>query len=205
MQKASRSDTDLHRLLYDGHRFAQYFANTIKEHPLLIYTTALPFTPTNTSIFKIFHCSDLPKVVCGVDKMWSPELMRFQGHDYSIRSLAFSPGGSKIISGSEDKTVQVWDASSGIEILPPLQGHDGCISSVAFSPDGSKIISGSEDGIGMQALASRYSHPFKAIMTCVPSHSHLMDSKSSQSHVRDHSILGCKHWDRCVTVSTNSR
>ncbi|KAF8693073.1 hypothetical protein AX14_002344 [Amanita brunnescens Koide BX004] len=182
LEKASRSDTDLHQLLYDGHRFAQYFANTIKEHPLLIYTTALPFTPTNTSIFKIFHRSDLPKVVCGVDKMWSPELMRFQGHDYSIRSLAFSPGGSKIISGSEDKTVQVWDTSSGIEILPPLQGHDGCISSVASSPDGSKIISGSEDGIGMQALASRYSHPFKAIMTCVPSHSHLMDPKSSQSH-----------------------
>ena len=50
IQKSSRSDTDLYQLLYDGHRFAQYFANTIKAHPLLLYTTALPFTPTNTSI-----------------------------------------------------------------------------------------------------------------------------------------------------------
>jgi WD40 repeat protein len=46
--------------------------------------------------------------------------------------------------GSSDKTIWVWDASMGNEMLPPL-GHDGYISSVAFSPDGSKIISGSSD------------------------------------------------------------
>jgi WD40 repeat protein len=145
IQKSSRSDTELYQLLYDGHRFAQYFANTIKVHPLLLYTTALPFTPTNTSIFKKFYHSGLPKVVCGVDKMWSPELLQLQGHDGQVNSVAFSPDGSKIISGSDDKTIRVWDASTGIEMLPPLRGHDGSISSVAFSPDGSKIISGSSD------------------------------------------------------------
>ncbi|KAF8667760.1 hypothetical protein AX14_006302, partial [Amanita brunnescens Koide BX004] len=145
LKKSSRSDTDLRHLLYDGHRFAQYFANTIKEHPLLIYTTALPFTPTNTNIFKIFYRSGLPKVICGVDKMWSPELMRLQGHDSAINSIAFSPDGSKIISGSFDKTVRIWDASTGVEMLPPLRGYDDWVYSVAFSPDGSKIISGSSD------------------------------------------------------------
>ena len=65
---------DLYQLLFDGHRFAEYFADTINEHPLLLYTTALPFTPANTSIFKIFsHGRCLPKVVCGVDKWWSPD------------------------------------------------------------------------------------------------------------------------------------
>ena len=140
-----RSHKDLHQLLYDGHRFAQYFANTIKEHPLLLYTTALPFTPTNTSIFKKFYHSRLPKVVCGVDKMWSPELIQLQGHDGSINSVAFSPDGSKIISGSDDKTIRIWDASTGIEMLPPLRGHDSSFYSVTFSPDGSKFISGSDD------------------------------------------------------------
>ena len=145
MQKSSKSDTNLYQLLYDGHRFAQYFANTIKVHPLLIYTAALPFTPTNTSIFKTFYHSGLPKVVCGVDKVWSRELIQLQGHDGPIFSVAFSPDGSKIISGSEDETIRVWDASTGIEMLPPLRGHDDSINSVAFSPDGSKIISGSRD------------------------------------------------------------
>jgi len=68
-----------------------------------------------------------------------------QGHGDWIRSVAFSPDGSKIISGSDDKTIRVWDASTGVEILPPLRGHDSDINSVAFSPDGSKIISGSDD------------------------------------------------------------
>jgi WD40 repeat protein len=109
---------DLHQLLYDGHRFAQYFANTIKAHPLLLYTTALPFTPTDTSVFKIFYHSRLPKVVCGVDKMWPRELIQLQGHACRVNSVAFSPNGSKIISGSSDMTIRVWDASTGIEMLP---------------------------------------------------------------------------------------
>jgi WD40 repeat protein len=140
----SRNHTDLHQLLYDGHRFAQYFANTIKKHPLLLYTTALPFTPTSTSIFKKFYHSRLPKVVCGVEKMWPRQLMQLQGHDDTINSVAFLPDGSKIVSGSSDKTIRVWDASTGVEMLPPLRGHDDLIRSVAFSPNGSKIVSGSD-------------------------------------------------------------
>jgi WD40 repeat protein len=68
-----------------------------------------------------------------------------RSHDNSINSVAFSPDGSKIISASHDKTIRVWDASTGVEMLPPLRGHDSSISSVAFSPDGSQIISVSWD------------------------------------------------------------
>src|SRR5882762_11479581 len=127
IQKSSRSDTDLHQLLYDGHRFAQYFATTINEHPLSLYTTALPFTPTNTSIFKKFHHSHLPKVVCGVEKTWPKQLMQLKGHYDSVDSVAFSLDGSKIVSGSDDRTIRVWDASTGVEMLPPLRGHYHCI------------------------------------------------------------------------------
>ena len=68
-----------------------------------------------------------------------------RGHDDVVFSVAFSPDGSKIISGSKDNTIRVWDPTTGIEVLPPLRGHDDLINSVAFSPDGSKIISGSDD------------------------------------------------------------
>ena len=145
LQKSLRSDTELYQLLYDGHRFAQHFSNTIKMHPLLLYTTALPFTPTNTTIFKKFYHGGLPKVVCGVDTMWPPELLQLRGHDSMINSVALSPDESKIISGSDDNTIRVWDASTGIEILTPLRGHDGSITSIAFSFDGSKITSGLHD------------------------------------------------------------
>ena len=70
-----------------------------------------------------------------------------RGHDDWIRSVAVSPDGSKIISGSDDKTIRVWDATTGVEMMPPLRGHDDWILSVAFSPNGSKIISTSYDGI----------------------------------------------------------
>src|ERR1700689_2097890 len=101
-QKSSPESTDLHQLVYDGHRFAQYFANTIEEHPLLLYVTALPFTPANTSIYKRFYDNRLPKVVCGVEKSWPRQLQLLRGHDGYVVSIAFSPDGSKIVSGSHD-------------------------------------------------------------------------------------------------------
>ncbi|KAM6493347.1 hypothetical protein JOM56_011481, partial [Amanita muscaria] len=114
---------DLRQLVYDAHRFAQYFSNTIEEHPLLIYVSALPFTPANTSIYQRFYCKRLLKVISDALKSWPPQLQLFRGHEDSVTSVAFSYNGSKIVSGSYDKTVRVWDANTGVEMLPPLQGH----------------------------------------------------------------------------------
>jgi WD40 repeat protein len=48
------------------------------------------------------------------------------------------------VSGSEDKTVRLWDAATG-KALQTLKGHTGSVSSVAFSPDGKQVVSGSGD------------------------------------------------------------
>ena len=46
----------------------------------------------------------------------------FQGHSYIVHSVSFSPDGTKVASGSSDKTVKLWDVTSG-ECLQTLEGH----------------------------------------------------------------------------------
>ena len=55
-------------------------------------------------------------------------------------SVAFSPDGTRIVSGSVDNTLRLWDAKSGEPISAPLKGHEGGVPSVAFSPDGTRIV-----------------------------------------------------------------
>ena len=73
-------------------------------------------------------------------------LLKEKGHSYYIRSIAISPDGKNIVSGSIDKTIKVWDFKTG-ECLNTLEGHTSSINSIAISPDGKYIVSGSDDGI----------------------------------------------------------
>jgi WD40 repeat protein/energy-coupling factor transporter ATP-binding protein EcfA2 len=61
-----------------------------------------------------------------------------------INSIAYSPDGKTIVSGSFDKTLRLWDLEGN---RPPVvfQGHENQVNSVAFSPDGKIVVSGSID------------------------------------------------------------
>ncbi len=66
------------------------------------------------------------------------------GHTGRVTSVAFRADGKRIVSGSFDNTVKVWDADKGHEILT-LKGHTQHVMSVAISVDGKRIVSGSVD------------------------------------------------------------
>ncbi len=66
------------------------------------------------------------------------------GHTNGVNSIAYSPDGNTIASGSEDDTIRLWDANTGGH-LRTLIGHTYEVNSVAYSPDGNTIASGSED------------------------------------------------------------
>jgi WD40 repeat protein len=69
------------------------------------------------------------------------ESKRLTGHTKTVNSVAFSPDGARVVSGSDDSTVKIWNAANG-KLERTLNLQDEEVISVAFSPDGTKIVSG---------------------------------------------------------------
>ena len=67
-----------------------------------------------------------------------------RGHKDVVWCVAFSPDGKRLVSGSKDKTLMIWDMDAGQEPRL-LAGHGEDVVSVAFSPDGNLIASASHD------------------------------------------------------------
>ena len=85
------------------------------------------------------------KVVRGGLLSWPAPPLSWIGHTGTIHCICYSPNGRHIISGSDDRTIRIWDAETGGISGEPLKGHTGSVRSVAYSPDGRRIISGSRD------------------------------------------------------------
>lgn len=64
-----------------------------------------------------------------------------------VTTVAISPDGRYVAAGSLDRSVRVWDSTSGylVERLEGGEGHKDSVYSVAFSPDGHQLVSGSLD------------------------------------------------------------
>jgi WD40 repeat protein len=61
-----------------------------------------------------------------------------------VYAIAFSPNGCMVLSGSQDKTLKLWNAETG-EKIRTFYGHTHAVTSVTFSPGGSMVLSGSLD------------------------------------------------------------
>jgi WD40 repeat protein len=87
----------------------------------------------------------------GTAKIWElasgKELLTLRQDGGTIRSVAFSPDGERVLTGGVGQPVKMWEASSGRELLSLNSGHGGDVGAVAFAPDGQQIVTGSGDGI----------------------------------------------------------
>jgi WD40 repeat protein len=123
----------------------RYFGMAMAKSTPHIYISALPFAPT-CSLVSAHYLNSFPQtlhVECGQLTHWPSLEMVISNVGSSVNSIALSPDGQNIVSGSSDHTIHVWDTTTGDMVVGPFTGHTNSVLSVAFSPDGKHVVSGS--------------------------------------------------------------
>lgn len=132
-------------LIHDGYRLLLANFAAITLGALHISRSVLPFAPRNAQLTSTYapYSSPCVKIVAGADKGWSACLMALTdpGH---VNSVAFSHDGARLVSGSDDKSVRVWESING-GLVVEFKGHSSKVSSVAFVRDGNQVVSASWD------------------------------------------------------------
>ena len=130
----------------DAQRFLQHHQPGIEQGYIHVQG-AIAFTPKESLIHKMYFgtfVQQIPVVLSGIPVNW-PSHRTLSGHRSMVYCVAYSPDGSRVVSGSADNTLRLWDAVTGASIGGPMNGHTGPVYSVAFSPDGNRVVSGSAD------------------------------------------------------------
>jgi eukaryotic-like serine/threonine-protein kinase len=74
-----------------------------------------------------------------LSRLCHSEALTLKGHAFPVVSVAFSPDGQRLASGSQDNTVKIWDSATGKKLLS-LEGYNDAV--VTFSPDGQRLATG---------------------------------------------------------------
>ncbi|KAM9873931.1 nwd1 protein [Verticillium dahliae] len=133
-------------LVRDARRFVLSYKAAVESAPLQLYASALVFSPTRTLVRRLFQ-KEAPSWIISapaIETGWSACVQTLEGHSGWVTSVAFSADGLRLATASNDKTVKIWDAVTGV-CVQTLKGHGRSVTSVAFTADGLQLASASRD------------------------------------------------------------
>ena len=94
---------------------------------------------------KVIWCDDHWVYVTGVRSELSAIACSNQ-HKDAVSAMCVSPDGARVISGSEDETLMVWDTATGLQVGTTIEGHESWVNDVTVTPDGQRFVSVSSAG-----------------------------------------------------------
>ena len=133
------------QFLRDANTFVASSHVAISRSAPHIYLSALPFAAKDSLVYRDcapFCVGVISATTIGIERHGGRLVATLTGHGNEVKSVAYSPDGRLLASGSDDGTVRIWDTRTGEEAMIPLRGNDGMVLSVAFARDGKRIVSG---------------------------------------------------------------